>query len=46
MQERVRLVGGRLLVRSAPMHGTEILAEVPLEAAVETPKMRAAAAGN
>jgi PAS domain S-box-containing protein len=45
MQERVRLVGGRLLVRSAPMHGTEILAEVPLEAAVSEPKVRAAAAG-
>jgi PAS domain S-box-containing protein len=30
MRERLRLVGGRLSVRSAPMRGTEILAEVPL----------------
>ena len=45
MQERVRLVGGRLLVRSEPMHGTEILAEVPLEAARSQPQVRAATAG-
>jgi PAS domain S-box-containing protein len=30
MRERLRLVGGRLAVQSAPMLGTEILAEVPL----------------
>jgi signal transduction histidine kinase len=30
MRERLRLVGGRLSVQSAPMNGTEILAEVPL----------------
>jgi PAS domain S-box-containing protein len=30
MRERLRLVGGRLSVQSAPMRGTEILAEVPL----------------
>ncbi len=45
MQERVRLVGGRLLVRSEPMRGTEILAEVPSEVTANEPKVRAAAAG-
>lgn len=30
MRERLRLVGGRLSVQSAPMRGTTILAEVPL----------------
>jgi PAS domain S-box-containing protein len=30
MRERLRLVGGRLAIHSAPMRGTEILAEVPL----------------
>jgi PAS domain S-box-containing protein len=30
MRERLRLVGGRLSVRSEPMKGTEILAEIPL----------------
>ncbi len=30
MRERLRLVGGRLSVQSAPMRGTEIIAEVPL----------------
>jgi PAS domain S-box-containing protein len=30
MRERLRLVGGRLAVQSAPRCGTEILAEVPL----------------
>ena len=30
MTERLRLVGGKLLVKSERMHGTEILAEVPL----------------
>src|SRR5277367_3941359 len=29
MRERLRLVGGRLSVKSEPQHGTEILAEVP-----------------
>jgi PAS domain S-box-containing protein len=32
MRERLRLVGGVFSVRSAPMAGTEILAEVPLPA--------------
>ncbi|MGB2662404.1 MAG: PAS domain-containing sensor histidine kinase [Candidatus Acidiferrum sp.] len=30
MHERIRLVAGRLSIRSGPMHGTVILAEVPL----------------
>lgn len=30
MRERLRLVGGRLAIHSAPMRGTEILVEVPL----------------
>jgi PAS domain S-box-containing protein len=30
MRERLRLVGGTLVVKSEPEHGTEILAEVPL----------------
>ncbi len=33
MRERIRLVAGRLSIRSGHMHGTEILAEVPLCAA-------------
>jgi len=32
MRERLRLVGGTLVVKSEPEHGTEILAEVPLSA--------------
>jgi PAS domain S-box-containing protein len=32
MRERLRLVGGGLSIRSAPMHGTEILAILPLSA--------------
>jgi signal transduction histidine kinase len=32
MRERLRLVGGRLSVRSEPMRGTEVLAEIPLSA--------------
>jgi PAS domain S-box-containing protein len=30
MRERLRLIGGRLSVKSGPMRGTEIFAEVPL----------------
>jgi len=30
MRERLRLVGGRLSVKSGPMTGTEVFAEVPL----------------
>lgn len=39
MRERLRLVGGLLSVRSAPMTGTEILADVPLS--VSTPETQA-----
>ena len=34
MRERLRLVGGRLTVRSELTRGTEVLAELPLSAAV------------
>lgn len=33
MQERVRLMNGRLLVRSAPGTGTTVVAEIPLQSA-------------
>jgi PAS domain S-box-containing protein len=36
MSERLRLVGGRLVVKSRPNLGTEVLAEVPLAGANET----------
>jgi len=35
MRERLRLVGGRLSVRSELMRGTEILAEIPLPSAAK-----------
>jgi PAS domain S-box-containing protein len=35
MRERIRLVGGSLLVRSELMRGTEILAQVPLSASID-----------
>jgi PAS domain S-box-containing protein len=35
MRERLRLVGGGLSIRSAPMRGTEILAVLPLSAAAK-----------
>ena len=35
MRERIRLVGGRLTVHSELNRGTEILAEVPVSAAVD-----------
>jgi signal transduction histidine kinase len=31
MRERARLVGGRLVVRSRPGGGTQVIAEVPLD---------------
>ena len=34
MRERLRLVGGRLSVKSELLHGTEIIAEVPLASSV------------
>jgi PAS domain S-box-containing protein len=46
MHERMRLVGGRLLVLSEVMRGTEILAEVPLQASTSDPKVRVQAAGK
>jgi PAS domain S-box-containing protein len=46
MTERLRLVGGRLWVKSEPNRGTEITGEVPLTIhAEEPPKKMAAAAG-
>jgi signal transduction histidine kinase len=35
MRERIRLVGGSLLVRSELTRGTEILAQVPLSASID-----------
>ncbi len=46
MHERIRLVGGRLLVMSEVMRGTEILAEVPLQASTNEPELRVQAAGK
>jgi PAS domain S-box-containing protein len=46
MRERLRLVGGTLLVQSEPMRGTEILAEVPLSASANTPYVRAMTVGG
>ena len=34
MRERLRLLNGRLSIRSEPLRGTEILAEIPLSTAV------------
>lgn len=42
MQERVRLMRGRLLVRSAPGAGTTIVAQVPLQTAAQSPAPEAA----
>jgi PAS domain S-box-containing protein len=46
MRERLRLVGGRLSVRSAPTRGTEILAEVPLSVSANEAQVRTQAAGE
>ena len=46
MTERLRLVGGRLLVSSEPHHGTEILAVVPVALPVAEVKVKAYAAGQ
>jgi signal transduction histidine kinase len=46
MIERIRLVGGKLLVKSEPNRGTEILAEVPLAASLNKALARAQAAGR
>jgi PAS domain S-box-containing protein len=45
MTERLRLVGGKLTIRSEPMRGTEILADVPLLAIASQRNTRALAAG-
>ncbi len=45
MTERLRLVGGQLTVRSEPMRGTEIQAEVPLPAIANDDQTKALAAG-
>ena len=46
MRERLRLVGGRLSVQSAPMRGTEIIAEVPLAASANGARVNVVAAGG
>ena len=46
MRERLRLIGGRLSVQSAPMRGTEILAEVPLSASADEPRVKLMTAGG
>jgi PAS domain S-box-containing protein len=46
MTERVRLVGGRLLIKSELMQGTEILAEVPLSTSANESRVRTIAAGG
>jgi PAS domain S-box-containing protein len=46
MHERIRLVGGRLLIKSEPMRGTEILVEVPLRVAANDSEARVQAAGK
>ena len=46
MTERLRLVGGKLTIRSQPMRGTEILAEVPLLAIVNEGQTKAMAVGG
>jgi PAS domain S-box-containing protein len=46
MRERLRLVGGRLTVQSAPGQGTKILAEVPLPASSHEAEARIMALGR
>jgi PAS domain S-box-containing protein len=46
MRERLRLVGGGLSVQSAPMRGTEILAQVPPHASANEARIRVDAAGR
>ena len=45
MTERLRLVSGKLTIRSEPMRGTEIQAEVPLLALANDEQTKAVAAG-
>jgi len=46
MRERLRLVGGRLSVHSAPGRGTEVLAEVPLPVSASETHARITGAGG
>jgi signal transduction histidine kinase len=46
MTERLRLIGGRLLIRSKLFQGTEITAEVPLYASVHQQTATTLAAGE
>ena len=46
MRERLRLVGGTLVVKSEPQRGTEILAEVPLAASGKKDQARIKTAGT
>ncbi|MGA8408224.1 MAG: PAS domain S-box protein [Candidatus Acidiferrales bacterium] len=46
MRERLRLVGGRLTVESAPARGTEIIAEVPLPVLANETHVRMMSAGG
>ena len=46
MTERLRLVGGRLMVKSEPDCGTEILSEVPIAVPVHEVKVKTHAAGK
>jgi PAS domain S-box-containing protein len=46
MRERLRLVGGRLSVQSAPMRGTTILAEVPVPVSADAAHASTTTAGG
>ena len=46
MRERLRLVGGTLLIQSEPIRGTEILAEVPLLASANASHVSVMAVGG
>jgi PAS domain S-box-containing protein len=46
MRERLRLVGGTLVVKSEPQRGTEILAEVPLAVSEKKDQARIKTAGT
>jgi signal transduction histidine kinase len=46
MRERLRLVGGRLSVQSAPTRGTEILAEVPVSVSADAVHASTTTAGG
>jgi signal transduction histidine kinase len=46
MNERLRLVGGKLTVRSDPNRGTEVLADVPLTASANKDQSLTQAAGR